>query len=318
MQNLFPKDVTDSMRTCILAIFWPRSEIISFFRNNGCTSRELKDVTSFKELNLSRAQIVDRVFEKLHARADGGLGQFRSLLQSLIEWNTFDPYYFDKLRKLDREEAQRQINHLSQLKEIRDARIQERDKKRRDREQETAQRREVLVSNYERFTKLYQGRDAQGKLISSQQRGYLLQSFLRDLCALEGLQVTEPFRIEGEEIDGTIKFEGENYIVEAKWQDSLAASNALYHFAHKVEGKMYGRGVFISINGYSDESVRALQRGKALRTILFDGGDLTKIAEELWTFKGMLDVKVKAAQTMGRIYVDADTQQEKRGWSVTN
>lgn len=113
------------MRDCILAIFWPKKDIISFFRNNGCTSHDLKDVQNFKEHELNRAEIVDTVFEKLQIRDDGGLGQFRSMLHSLIEWSNFDPYYFDTLNKLDKKDALRRISHLKQLQEIRDAKLKQ-------------------------------------------------------------------------------------------------------------------------------------------------------------------------------------------------
>lgn len=72
----------------------------------------------------------------------------------------------------------------------------------------------------------------------------------------------------------------------------------------KVEGKMYGRGIFISINGFSPDSVQALTTGKALKTILVDGGDLVLVTEGLYTLREMLDNKIKAAQTMGRIYAN--------------
>ena len=42
-----------------------------------------------------------------------------------------------------------------------------------------------------------------------------------------------------------------------------------------------------------------------------DGGDLVPITEGMYTLKEMLDNKIKAAQTMGRIYVDAISLSEK-------
>lgn len=74
---------------------------------------------------------------------------------------------------------------------------------------------------------------------------------------------------------------------------------------------MYGRGVFISVNGFSADSVQALTTGKALRTILVDGGDLVPITEGMYTLREMLDNKIKAAQTMGRIYVDSTNLADK-------
>ena len=69
---------------------------------------------------------------------------------------------------------------------------------------------------------------------------------------------------------------------------------------------MHGRGVFISINGFSPGSVQALTTGKAIQTILVDGGDLVPITEGMYTLKEMLDNKIKAVQTMGRLYVDVN------------
>lgn len=74
---------------------------------------------------------------------------------------------------------------------------------------------------------------------------------------------------------------------------------------------MYGRGIFISINGFSSDAVQALVTGKALRTILIDGGDLVPITEGMYTLRELLDGKIKAAQTMGRIYVDATDLSDK-------
>lgn len=101
-----------------------------------------------------------------------------------------------------------------------------------------------------------------------------------------------------------MKFDGENYLVEAKWHDSLTASDALYHFAYKVEGKMYGRDFFISINGYSRDAAKALIAGKSIKTILIDGGDLSIVFSGTMLLFDMLDAKIRAAQTKGLIYVD--------------
>ena len=139
----------------------------------------------------------------------------------------------------------------------------------------------------------------------------MFEEFLKKLFSNEGIEVTEPFKIVGEQIDGSIKYDGEHYIIEAKWHDKWSASDSLYQFAAKVEGKMYGRGVFISVNGFSPDSVQALTTGKALRIILVDGGDLVPITEGMYSLREMLDNKIKAAQTMGRIYVDSTNLADK-------
>jgi hypothetical protein len=305
MSTKFPKDIADSMRACILAIFWPKEHIIDFFKNNNCTTRDLADVKNYNEEGMNRAKIVDRVFQALQARDDGGWGQFRAMLVSLKDWNQFDPYFFKKIKKLDEAEALRCINHLKQVQEIRDTKVKE--ERRQQEAARSVQKQRISISDLNNdFIKLYND-----TTISAQTRGYKLEKLLLDLSEHEGLKVTEPFKIKGEQIDGSIKFEGENYIVEAKWHDALTASDALYHFAYKVEGKMYGRGFFISINGFSLDSVSALTSGKSAKTILIDGGDLSFVFGGNISFEELLDIKVRAAQTQGYIYFDAISHKSK-------
>ncbi len=309
MQNIFPKDIKDCMKGCILSIFWPKKDIIDFFKNASCTSKELIMESEYKEL--PRAKIVDIVFSNLEKRSDLGIGQFRAMLKQLTEWDYFDPYYFKKLNKLDEDEAKKNITHLKQLQEIRDYKI----KQERQRQDELERKRkDISISINElkdTFLNLFSGKDQDGNKINNQRRGYLFEEFLRKLFLNEKIEVTGPFKITGEQIDGAIKYEGEHYIIEAKWHDKWSASDSLYPFAAKVEGKMYGRGIFISINGFSSDAVQALVTGKALRTILVDGGDLVPITEGMYTLRELLDGKIKAAQTMGRIYVDATDLSDK-------
>ena len=175
------------------------------------------------------------------------------------------------MNKLSESEAKRNISHLKQLQEIRDYKIKQ---ERQRQEEQERKRKDISISINELkeiFLNLFSGKDQNGKEINAQRRGYLFEEFLKKLFLNEGIEVTEPFKIVGEQIDGSIKYDGEHYIIEAKWHDKWSASDSLYQFAAKVEGKMYGRGVFISVNGFSPDSVQALTTGKALRTILVDG-----------------------------------------------
>jgi hypothetical protein len=196
----FPSDIKTGMRDCILKIFWPKDHIVQFFENNGCTSTDIKVLGDHKELH--RYQIVDKMFDHLSAKPDGGLGPFRAMLQALTNWSSFDPYYFNKLRKLNRKEAESSITHLKQLQEIRDHKIKEERKARAVKEAATQDPKKSITELKEKYISLLQGRS------SLQRRGYELESILQEIGKLSGLEVTEPFRVKGEQIDGAIKFEG--------------------------------------------------------------------------------------------------------------
>jgi hypothetical protein len=249
--------------------------------------------------------MVDAVFARLAARPDGGLGQFRAMLKSLLEWSHFDSYYFESLQKLDRAMADRNLTHLRQLQEIRDAKIQKEREHRASAAASLQRTDSTLPQLLSEFLELHSGR------ISPQQRGYALQDILLGLARLAQLEVTEPFTVVGEQIDGALKFEGEHYLLEAKWQDKAASNEPVYQFAGKIDGKMYGRGMFVSVNGYSEAVVVSLVKGKAINTILADGEDLVLVLEEHISFRQMIDTKVKAAQTRGEIYVHPVTSRPK-------
>lgn len=300
----FPADVKSAMRDCILKLLWAKDDIIAFFSNNGCTNSDIANLGDFK--NHSRVKIVDMMFRHLHTKSDEGLGQFRAMLQSLFTWSHFDPYYFDKLQKLDRDDAKRAINHLKQLQEIRDYKIREQRKYREKKENEAQSPKQTLEELKFSHISLLQGS------YSRQKRGYKLEQILQELSKLSSLDVTEPFRVKGEQIDGAIKFDGEHYLVEAKWHDKESSNEPVYQFAAKVQGKMYGRGLFVSVNGFSKNVVDSLVVGKAIRTILIDGGDLMLVLEDYISFSQMIDKKVQAAQTKGLIYIDAITGKSKK------
>ena len=301
----FPADIKNCMRECLLSVLWPRKDIFEFLRNGGCTNTDLKEAQHFKESNTSRSQIIDVTFSALAARPDGGLGQFRAMLKALTEWSHFDAYYFDNLKKLDRTAAEQKLSHLRQLVEIRDAKLRDERKRREAAEQRSKQSTITSAQLRDRFLNLYLGK------IKPQSRGYELETLLNDMGKKEGLEVTSSFRCTGEQIDGGLKYEGENYLIEAKWHDRSASTEPLYAFAGKIHGKMYGRGLFVSVNGFSPDPVRALVTGKAIQTILVDGEDLTLIVEDQISLTKTLDAKIRAAQLTGEIYIHPLSKKSK-------
>ncbi|MDB5971109.1 MAG: restriction endonuclease family protein [Hydrocarboniphaga sp.] len=302
----FPADIKGCMKDCILSLFWPRKDIVGFFEKHGCTKAELSSLQIEGENGLKRHEIIDVLFGKLDVRPDNGLGPFRAMLQSLLAWAHFDPYYFDALRKLDRAAATRNLDHLKQLQEIRDAKIKVDRERRANHEAARQQPTTTLDELHVEYL------DLLAHKISRQQRGYALERILAELARLSRLETTEAFRVNGEQIDGAVKFDGEHYLIEAKWQEKSASNEPVYQFASKVGGKLYGRGLFISVNGFSSEVVRSLVIGKEIQTLFVDGEDLILILEGHLSFRDMMDRKVKAAQTKGLIYVHPISGAEKK------
>jgi hypothetical protein len=116
---------------------------------------------------------------------------------------------------------------------------------------------------------------------SPQKAGLLFEKILNSMFALHGLAPREPFRVVGEQIDGSFDLDHETYLVEAKWEKHPVAEAPLLVFRGKIEGKStFTRGVFISLNGITDEARQAITHGKQPTFYMIDGYDLTMVLSD--------------------------------------
>jgi hypothetical protein len=114
-----------------------------------------------------------------------------------------------------------------------------------------------------------------------QQAGLLFEKLLNHLFALHGLSPRQPFRVVGEQIDGSFELDHEVYLLEARWRKVPSSPADLYVFREKIEGKSkYTRGVFVSINGVSPDAPDAITRGKQPNFFVIDGYDVMMLLED--------------------------------------
>lgn len=104
-------------------------------------------------------------------------------------------------------------------------------------------------------------------------RGYAFERFLTELFEAFRMNPREPFRITGEQIDGSFELASETYLVEAKWLNRKIGAAELHTFAGKVGQKaMWARGLFISFGGFTADGLIAFGRGH--RVIGLEGREL--------------------------------------------
>ena len=136
-----------------------------------------------------------------------------------------------------------------------------------------------------------------------QQRGYKLEKVIREIFELFDLDPTAAFRIDGEQIDGAFSFEGTDYLLEAKWQKKPVAAKELDGLAGKLSRKLDNTlGLFLSINGYSEEGVDRFSSGRRM-VILMDGRDLMAVLEGRIDLIQLLLRKRRHAAETGVIYL---------------
>ena len=73
--------------------------------------------------------------------------------------------------------------------------------------------------------------------LEPQPRGYAFEKFLNAVFEAYGLSPRAPFRLTGEQIDGSFVAGGDVYLLEAKWTNRLVGVATLRSFNAKVEDK---------------------------------------------------------------------------------
>jgi hypothetical protein len=137
-----------------------------------------------------------------------------------------------------------------------------------------------------------------------QPRGYAFQKLLNRLFDLFNLKSRNPFRIVGEEIDGSCEVNGHTYLLEAKYQNKPTPESDLLVFAGKVAGKAtWSRGLFISFGGFSKDGLEAFARGKQTNIIGMDAQDLFFILDGKIGLPDALNAKARRAVETNSFFV---------------
>ncbi len=138
--------------------------------------------------------------------------------------------------------------------------------------------------------------------LDPQPRGFTFEKFLKELFDAFGLEAREPFRLTGEQIDGSFILSGETYLLEAKWQNAPSSISDLHTFHGKIEQKAaWSRGLFVSYSGFSPEALVAFGRGK--RVVCMDGYDLSEVLNRELPLARVLDAKVRRAAETGAPFI---------------
>ena len=303
--KIFAPALKRQMKDCILSIFWPKKEIYAFFKDCSVPKGTIENIDKWDDRGLSRSDMVDIVFDALSDQPDNGTLHLNLILDTLADWTHFDDYWFKNQQKLDLENAKKKISILKVSKE----KSVDKAKKRAAKLKTEKAAREKRYNSLDEMRQDFQTLSFNSE--TSQKRGYAFEKFLTKMARFYELKVTEAFKIKGTQIDGTIKYDGENYSIEAKWHDRQLSDEPLLSFCRKQEINMHGRGIFISINGFTEGALSMLERGSVKNTVLMDGEDIALILNEMVSLPEALEKKIHAAQTRGEFYINPITGENK-------
>lgn len=223
---------------------------------------------------LSKRQIAPLILDAIEGRPD-----YRNVIRRIIEiaahWSSFHLADNEFLARATVQKA-RELLGTIELMEAREAK-----------QREIARREELARMEQERAEglKKHSGLllmmfDELAVSTDEQRRGYLFQDLLNRLFDLHAIPVVSSFtRNEGgEQIDGAFKIEGWHYIVECRWRKKLSDIREIDGLFGQVgRSGMQTIGLFLSINGWSDNVCPLLKQNPSKSILLMDGYDLRAI-----------------------------------------
>lgn len=160
-----------------------------------------------------------------------------------------------------------------------------------------SRRLEALLGLKEEFVSLAAEKDRS-------KAGLALEKLLNRLFELYELKPRNPFRVVGEQIDGSFDLDSHIYLLELKWEQLPLPEADLLVFRGKIEGKStFTRGVFIALNGISHQARDAITRGKSPSFFVMDGHDLMMILSDVMTLPDFLRKRVRLLAEEGRMCV---------------
>ncbi|WP_136082925.1 hypothetical protein [Pontiella desulfatans] len=296
MTKMVSATAVQALKEALCLIYWYKADLRSFLQNT-ITDRSAVSQADWEGY---KRQIVSDVVDLLCQDQEKYLGDIRRLFHEVAKMTSFR--HLEQLEdgKAKAEKARVAVAELQRIVEVHDEatdearKIKERRAKEAERLRHSTAVREKLDEIKSRYMSLV-------STCTPQQRGFELERVMYDLFNLFDLDPRASFRNIGEQIDGAFSMEGTDYLFEAKWQQDPCAISDLDSFAGKVNRKLDNTlGLFLSINGFSEDGVRAHSTGRPV-IILMTGADLMAVVEERIDFVSLLLRKRKHAAQTGNI-----------------
>jgi hypothetical protein len=139
-----------------------------------------------------------------------------------------------------------------------------------------------------------------------QRRGKDLEPLLTDLFVLFDMEPRLSYDLEREQIDGSLTYDTDDYIVEARWRGEASSRADADVFAAKVRRKgKNALGLFISIAGMSRDAIE--QYSESTPFLVLDGSDLYLVLDQRVRLDDLLKLKRRHANETGGCFLPASS-----------
>jgi len=301
MFDVFTEELEVLIKDGISNLYWYKGDLKKAWLRSGVAPSICETLFAKKDeqgQKYTKRQLMDFLYGQLRgADFNRRLEISRNFVRLLIEHEDFVP-------QSERHRVEVAERFALKLREL----ITKQEKEREYRRQIKVKARRAAKENY--HSRLQKIRDSfvNATGLNRQERGYALEKIFADLMNISGIAVEESFKIVGEQIDGAIKYDGHFYLVELKWLQKKCNQSDIAGLYLKAEGKLESRGLFIAMNGYSNELLKALPKGKELKVLLFDGMHISNVLYGHYTFNELLAHAISQASLKGEIYCSSSIQ----------
>ncbi|USK41826.1 restriction endonuclease (plasmid) [Cytobacillus firmus] len=293
MLDVFTEEIELQIKQGLANLYWYQNDLKkAWIRSNVPLKicNQLFNIRTFEGKKLTKRELMDELYEETRALGyNKRLEISRNFVRILIEHQDFTPQ--NPKHRIDI--AERYALKLKNTYHIQ-----------KSNSEKNFFRTKFKQGEKEKNLKLedIQSRFFNSRELTPQKRGYELENIFTDLMKINNIPVQKAFKIEGEQVDGAIKYDSHYYLVELKWTDKKISQAEIASLFLKVEGKLEARGIMISMNGYSKEFLNSLPRGKELKVILLDGVHLTNSIYGNYTFNELLEFSIEEATLRSNIY----------------
>lgn len=287
-----------ALKDTIVKIFWEKKHMRKLLQNCNAPL----DLINAQNWDLYKYHVLEPILEALNSMPEG-LGPLRCILQQTLSYkdaNHLLRYNDGKKRK---REAENSLEHLRTLVQQHDQEHKDEEAE-RERRKDQAQREQKVQRFHQRLEELknkylifFSSKDVQ-------KRGYNLEALLRDLFELFDLEPRGSFKVKGEQIDGAFELDGDDYLIEIKWQNNQVELNDLRDLDGAIRSNLDNTlGLFVSINGFNANAIEKYSQGDRPRIICMDGTDLMSVLEGHIELPELLKRKRALAAQKGKIFV---------------
>jgi len=303
MTKRISTEAYQALREALAAVTWFRGAFQAFVTTALRDRPELVAGLNFSDV---KRNVADELVRRLVAQEDRYQDVTIRLMLEIAAMTRFpdvekirDPD--DRARRLA--EAQEAVARLHEITAQFGDRLQEQERLRTEREAIKAQAEALrrfdddIAALKARFLELQAANDPR-------QRGYDFEVLLSELFKMFDMEPRLAYRTETEQIDGSLSFDTDDYILEAKWIAESVSRETVDSFAAKVRRKgKNALGLFVAVNGFSSVAITSYRESTPFITM--DGGDLYLVLDGRVRLDDLLRAKRRHANETGSCYLSA-------------